>query len=387
MRTAHLVAFGLLAVSMTVSSIGCPKRVALPDYFLNPGSHAEYPSSRYIVGIGKSAESASVAEQAGRAEVSRQVASEIVVQVRREVEVIDDGDRARVHKLSEQAIRERTSFEHGELIRTDPNATFYDGDAFWAFVALDRAEADSALAAKQEGVEDKLLDLHRRALAAARDDSPGTFAQPARKFLRKYDEWDALRFQRRAIAGGDGGDTDRVDGWASDIVSAGGDLQDRIVWVIGVEAGLDDVPETTLTAVAKALSAAVSDLGLKSVLAEGAPCSEDTGDRDLAYGLLATVDVEQGLGHIGYKAVLDITTAGSECFGSGNDLFRTTMERRLLVGVHTSSKPRALELAQGKLGIRCGDLDKIQVDACEDGSDSAFAAQLADPIGEACPLP
>ena len=387
MRGAHLWGWLVLAAVTLVAVAGCPKKVQLPGYFLNPGSNPDYPTSQFIVGVGRSSESASLAEQAGRAEVSRQVASEILVQVRREVQVVDEGDRPRVQRFVEQAIRERTEFEHGELIRTDPNATFYDGDHFWAFVALDRSEADRALATEQEGVEDDLRDLRQRAVSAARNGAPGTYVQPARSFLRQYDRWDALRCQRRAITGGDGGDTDLVDGWASEVVRVGGELQDRIGWVIHVRPDNSDVPEESVAAVEESLGEALSELGLRTVLAPGDPCSENTGDRDLAYGLEALVDVEQGLGHIGYKAVIDVTVSGSECFGSGNDLFRTTLERRAMVGVHTSSKQRALELAQAELSARCGDLDRIQVDACRDDSERVVGAQIAGPVAESCPLP
>lgn len=388
-RTSSYLAWAAVAALLPALCAGCPKNVQLPDYYLDPGSHPDYPSNLYIVGVGRSDESLAAAEQAGRAEVSRQVASEILVQVRREVEVIDDGERPRVRKLTEQAISEKTNFERGELIRTDPGSSIYDGDHFWSFVFLDRRKADATLAAEQTGLESRLDDLKRRSVAAAREGDPVAFVHPAREFWLQYERWDALRFQRRALAGGEGGNTNAVENWGDEVMRAEGALQDRIVWVVRVQPAGGEVPGETIAALQHAFTEGLSQLGLKTVLSTKEPCSERTDDRDLAYGLEAAVGVEQGLGYIGYEAVLDVAVEGTQCFGSGNHLFRTTLDRRSLVGVHTSSKQRALELANDKLLARCDELDKMQVESCsvEGGEGLLIAAQLVKPLGNICPLP
>ena len=358
-----------LAVFLLVLAVplgGCPKKI--PPCTFCDGSHDAYPRAKFIVGTGRSADGYSEAEAAARAQVTRQIASEIEVLVHREAEVIQDGGRIRARSFVEQAIRERSSFEHAELIHIPPDGRWADKDYYWAFAILARRQADSALVVEQNEVEGRLVSLRDRAVAAGKSGDPGRFGQSSGPFFEVYDEWDVLRFQRRAIGGGEGGDTAAVDAMASDVAESQGALLDRIVWIVQVQAG-DDVPGDAVDGVEQVLVKAISGLGVKTMLSQRDPCSESTGGRDLACGLVADVDVEQKLGQIGPKATIDVTLQGEACFGAGGALFTQSLPGN--IGVHTSRKERALEIAVGKIL----------------GAEEAIVSELIGPISNECPLP
>jgi len=357
----------VVALATLIAPTGCPKQTAMPSWL--SGVHEGYPSAGYVVGTGRSDESYAEAEAAARAEVARQITSEIEVLVEREAEVIKEGDRVRAHSFVAQVIRERSTFEHAELIRTPDDGRYADRDGFWAFACLSRRDADEALAIEQGQIEDQLGDLRERIVGAAADGDPARLSQVVASFREAHDQWDVLRFQRRAIAGGEGGATLLADGMATDVVAALGQLQDRIVWVVRVESASPSVPDAAVEAAEQVLVEALSSLGTTAMLAERAPCREPTGDRDLSYGLTAQVDVQQTLGQIGPKAVIDLTVEGEACHGSANALFTHTLPG--FIGVHSTRKDRALDIAVGKL--RDG-FDRIEAD-------------LAAPIGDVVPLP
>ena len=338
-----------LAIAVSLASVGCPKKIVVPDWTYQPRDHPTYPVSRYIVGSGRSEISPFEAEQAARGEVARQIRSDIEMTARREVEVVRQGERYRVGGISEQKILERAEFEHAEMIRVPADGAFYDDGVFWAFACLDRLEADRLFATEQGQVEDRLRNMHQRAMEAFREGRPGQFVKVGPTLLNDYDTWDALRSKRRAIAGGSGGDTGQVDGWVAEVHAAQGELVDRMVWVVHVQAASDDAPASSIETLEQVLVDVLTNLGLSVVVAPGEACSESTGDRDLAFAVTADLDVQHKPGALEPRAALLVTLRGSECFGSGGEIFAVTLDREAFVGTHPTHMVSAIESANVKI--------------------------------------
>jgi len=353
----------LIALSVT----GCPRKNPAPSWL--SGTHQGYPRTHYLVGSGHSADGYAEAEAAARAEVARQIASEIEVLVNREAEVVTEGDRVRAHSSVEQVISERSTFDHAELMQIPHDGRFADRDGFWAFACLTRSDADGVLAIEQQALEAELADLRGRIVGAVADGDPPRLARAIGPFREAHAAWSALRFQRRAIAGGSGGDADAVRAMASEVAAAHKDLMDRIVWLVRVEGASADVPAEAVAAAEHVLVEALSAMELTVQLTDRSPCSARPADRDLVYGLTARLDARQSLGQIGPQATIDLAVEAVVCQGDANALFTRSLPG--VVGVHATRSDRALEIA----------VDKLL--AAEDG----IRTDLAGPIGTAVPLP
>ena len=347
-----------LAVALSLASVGCRKRIVVPEWTYQPRNHPTYPESRYIVGSGRSEISPFEAEQAARGEVARQIRSDIEMTARREVEVVREGDRYSVGGISEQKVLERAEFEHAEMIRVPADGAFYDDGVFWAFAYLDRLEADRFFATEQGQVEDRLRNLHQRAMDALREGQPGQFVKVGPVLLNDYDTWDALRSKRRAIAGGSGGDTGQVDRWAAEVHAAQGELVDRMVWVVHVQAASDEVAASSIETLEQVLVDVITNLGLTVVVAPDEACSAPTGDRDLAFAVTADLDVQPRTSGLGPAAALLVTLKGSECFDNGGEIFAVTLDREAFVGEHATRMESAIDIANGEVVAATRDISR-----------------------------
>lgn len=325
------------------------KKIVAPAWIDNPRSHPVYPAERYIVGSGRSVLGLADAEQAARAEIARQIDSAIEATTRREVAIVQQGDRFSVGGISEQKILERARFEHAELIEVPVDGTYVEGGTYFALACLDRLKADQLYAREQNRVEGRLRSMHERSMAALEEGRPRELIRLSRQLRGDYDEWAGLRSMRSAITRGIRGDTAPVDRWASDVHSALAAVSDRTIWIVRVEPEDESVPESSLRSLERVLEDEVTRLGVGVQLADGAACEQPTGDRDLAFGLRASLAVDDRSSNRGQALALQVRIVATECFGDQAEFFAVTLDRDAFVGEHPTDAVRAVEQANARL--------------------------------------
>jgi hypothetical protein len=185
-----------LAVSIAAVLAGCAGAKPLPAYVEGTGENPRFPKARYLTGAGISPLGDDDAEARARSAVATQITAQIRTELTSSEQYdSDSGTRERVS----QDVSVTTSFPHAELIRIVERGR--SGDGVYAFAAMDRFEADRALARDGEPERERYALAVSAALAARRASNAGEFAAASRDAKEVQAAVASNLLLRRAVLG------------------------------------------------------------------------------------------------------------------------------------------------------------------------------------------
>ena len=284
---------------------GCATAPPLPAFFTSAGLDApRFPRTRFIAEVGTSTTSAGDADAQAHAQVSGRISSRLSAET-------DDFLRASSARGESQTVTQRihvtTSFAHDELIHVVQRDA-RDG-TFYALAALDRAEADAALArdAQQDAVN--FAAFADRALLARAQGNSGDFASAAREADKLRGALDAAFIERRAVRGEPCADEEKFRARRDRLLAAEADARTRRVVEIRIDGpGARDK-------LLKLAVAAVRKLGLR--VAVGMKCEDASAwSAQDATELVLEPEEVCGEGELGERCEVSVRLHARGC-GSG----------------------------------------------------------------------
>lgn len=353
---ATLLACGLL---------GCASAPPLPPQLKDPARHPSFKRKAYVtaIGFGKDPQAAM---SFARSNVAKQVKSSIESELRSAEQEVSRNDKVQSRTNYWRQVRERSSFEHGELIKDEPAQ--FDGRQYIAFAYLSRRDVDKALARQQEESQQIINEAYCRARAAVvglgssyaskpascqhqswqKNVDATSFGKALADFEPAHVRWQSAFLQRRAIRGWNSPVADAVGPWHGELLAASGELRRRTVWLISV-VPQGKAPTDILAKVGSATSEALRTLGAKTVMAKTAdPCATTTAADAVRYGLRVQVAVDSRLAGLGWRAEIKLPSTGRACSGSATG-FQVDLSAGKAKGINPSSQDRALRKALSKV--------------------------------------
>ncbi|HXN81647.1 MAG TPA: hypothetical protein VN883_04170 [Myxococcales bacterium] len=272
-----------------------------PGWLTGSADHPRYWRAAFVAEAGRSESSAAEAEAQARARVAERIGSR---------------------------------FAHGELIRIVDREQV--GGAFYALAALDRAEADAALARDVQQEALSFAAVADRALFAREQQKSGDFAVAAAAADRLRPKLDASFALRSAVLGHAAPDDARFQKRRSALLAAEAEARTRRVIEVRVEGGSRQLRKLAVASVRK--------LGLRAV--EGLRC-EDASEwaaQDTTE-LVFEPDEVCGEGNPGEHCEVAVRVHSRACAGGGEGQGRI----RLVRGVHPSDREQARAAAWGRI--------------------------------------
>lgn len=154
----------------------------------------QYPSSIYILGIGESGEGALAAEYAARAQIVRQIQSELVTTIQIET----SGTLANPETTVQEAVSETSRFDRGELITLDRDASSCAQNRCVAIAYIDRQSAAQILLDELAPLLEEYQRTVDRALATS---DPWSFTPLWRAIYSQSDRLHARLQLIQSVAG------------------------------------------------------------------------------------------------------------------------------------------------------------------------------------------
>lgn len=285
---------------------------------VDPVLKARHPASRYFRGEGFSTRGPSAAEVDARAKVSAQIDSTLESAV--EVTATSAGGVERETARSE--VRQRTRFEHAELIRIPAGATQCRGDRCWSLAVLDRSEAVDVLRREYDARRPAFRESVDAALAS---EDPSAFTVHFRRARKAFREL-ATRGRQLEVIGGRPFEPLAADRARLETLQT---HRERLLAGLGVTLRLDGLPSDELRArLTPVLVAAFAEIGLSA--APGDICRSPLEFRPAAA-------VACGLGPLGPRCELSLDGRLRRC-ADGRELTALAAQ---FVGAHPRSEQDA----------------------------------------------
>jgi|GEM_PF-1492198 len=328
----------LAALALLLCSCAAAQAVKpLPLYFTAANAdHPKFPHGRYLTGVGLSTLSVEDADK----DAARNIATQISAQLKSETssfqQFTSGGSGSGSSEKDSQVITIKADFKHAELVR--PVERQRQGETFYSFSVLDRAEADSVLATDEGGNLASFSAAVQRALAARKSGQGGEFSVAAASARKVRAELDGSFIIRRAVLTRPApGETDYVRE-RNDLLTAIEAAKAK--QVIGVrlkgavaQAQLSDYAVNS-----------VKDLGLRP---DRAACEERRAEeRSDATELLIEPTETCGEGSLGERCVVEVNFSARGCSSGGTVGEGTISQMR---GMHPSDREKARKSAWDKV--------------------------------------
>ena len=334
-RAAARIFVAVLAALALAATVSCKSAEPAPDRrSAAPAPAAKYPADRFIVAEGTGEKSFQEAEENARARVAAQIRSTLEAETKVVVSEINRGGKVTGSQEIVDVVLSKTTYERGQLIRTDPTLQRKEGGRYCAFAYLSLAEAYQAPSESYRTAAATFRQAARSA-AGCGDDLAG-FTASFRQAQGCFSSLASCVGEIRAVTQRD------YEPWTQDLATYQSLEADRVGRLRALRLAVEvagPAPESVRSTITSALTRALTDLGLTA-----APGACDPG----GYALRVVPTVREVRGSFGPQAAMTMTGALVHC-ASGKTLAEIDLSDPSFKGMHSHDPDRALAALLAKV--------------------------------------